>query len=338
MVSKARPPNQRVSINDVAAVAGVSRGAVTRALNNKADISQDTKRKVLEAAERLGYRPSRFARNFASRRKSKAIGFVVKSFRNPFFTDLAADLLEQSRVSGWQVVISSAEGISEAEAVRALSGQVDVVAGHFNRPAIELQEATDGMPLIYLEGSSDVPGVHAISLDMRSGMKNAIEALYERGAKRIGMIDSDYTVHLDGTYKPSPRCQFFKQFVDPDTSEATVHGAESMAGGEMAIMALLEAHPDLDAVIVFNDLMAIGALLGAFKAGFAVPGRIRIMGVDGLEMGRALSPALSSLHIDRAELSRAIIQIANQLDDGAFREVSPINQTVVPKLIMRHST
>lgn len=337
MASKARSPNQRVSINDVAAVAGVSRGAVTRALNNKADISEDTKRKVLEAAERLGYRPSRFARNLASRRKSRAIGFVVKTFRNPFFTELAADLLEQARMSGWQVVINSAEGISEAEAVRALSGQVDVVAGHFNRPAVELKEASDGMPLIYLEGLSDVPGVHAINLDMRSGMENAVEALYGRGAKRIGMIDSDYSLQLNGSYEPSPRCNLFKQFVLPDTGDATVHGAESMAGGEMAMMSLLETHPDLDAVIVFNDLMAIGALLGAFKAGFSVPDRIRIMGIDGLEMGIALSPALSSLHIDRSELSRAIIQIANQLDSGAFREVPAINQTIALKLIMRHS-
>lgn len=337
MSVKVRSHGQRVSINDVAAVAGVSRGAVTRALNNKPDISEDTKQRVLDAADRLGYRPSRFARNFAARSKTRALGFVIKSFRNPFFTELAADLLAQARLSGWQVVIASTEGVSEAEAVQSLLGQVDVVAGHFNSPAAELKQAAEGLPLIYLEGSSNLAGVHAINLDMRSGIKDAVDTLYARGAQRIGMIDSDYSLVFEGTYTPSPRCQLFKQFVRPETREATVHGAESMAGGGIAIASLLERFPDLDAVIVFNDLMAIGAMLGAFKAGFAVPEQIRILGVDGLEMGMALSPALSSILIDRSAIAAAILDVADKLDAAAFRELPAINHTVMLKLMMRQS-
>lgn len=337
MPVKVRHQSERISINDVAAVAGVSRGAVTRALNNKTDISEDTKRKVLDAADRLGYRPSRFARNLAARSKARAIGFVIKSFRNPFFTELAADLLAQARANGWQVVIASMDGVSEIEAIASLVGQVDLVAGHFNAPAIDLKGAAEGMPLIYLEGMSDQPGIHAINLDMRSGMKDAVHALYARGSKRIGMIDSNYSLVQSGNYTPSPRCQFFIECVKAETRGAIVHGAESMAGGEMAIAALLEAHPQLDSVIVFNDLMAIGALLGAYKAGFNVPDRVRILGIDGLEMGKALSPALSSLVINRSTIAAAIMEVAGKLDAAAFREIPSINQTVKLKLNMRQS-
>lgn len=328
----------RVTINDVAAAAGVSRGAVTRALNNKADISGDTKQKVLEAAERLGYRPSRFARSFVARSKARGIGLALKSFGNPFYTELASELLAQAREKGWQVVITSSEGVSEEETLQSLIGQVDVVAGHFNLPPESLKLATQGMPIILLEGPSQIPGIHSVGLDMRAGMKEAVETLYAHGAKRIGMIDSDYSVMLNGVYTPSPRCEFFLENVREDTRDATVCAPETLAGGEYGLNKLLSLRADLDAVVVFNDFMAIGAMYGAFRSGHAVPEQVRILGIDGLLMGQALSPALSSLEINRKAMVSELLDIAEVLRQSDFREMPALNRRVGLKLIMRQST
>ncbi|GAB3164245.1 hypothetical protein GCM10027059_20010 [Myceligenerans halotolerans] len=97
---------KRVTILDVAEEAGVSRQTVTRAVNDMDDISPSTRRRVLEAADRLGYRPSRFARNLVTRKKTNALGLVVSSFRNPYYTDIAADMLSGAADRGWQLLMA----------------------------------------------------------------------------------------------------------------------------------------------------------------------------------------------------------------------------------------
>lgn len=142
---------KRVTIHDVAALAGVSRQTVSRALNDMDDISSETKKRVLEASAKLGYRPSRFARNLVARQKTRAVGYMVASFRNPYYTEIAGDLLDCAAARGWQVVMASGESEGEAAALRMLASQVDVFVGHFMSPEARLEEARGGIPMVVLE-------------------------------------------------------------------------------------------------------------------------------------------------------------------------------------------
>jgi LacI family transcriptional regulator len=328
---------RKVTINDVAAVAGVSRGAVTRALNDKGDISQETKTRVLEVAARLGYRPSRFARNFAARTKSVAIGYVVASFRNPYYTDLAADILQEAKRRGWHVVITATEGVDEEEALELLRDQVDVIVGHITVPQDRIKVIARGLPVVLLERTSRIAGIHSINLDWRAGVKVAIEALYARGAQHIGMIDSGYSLKTSTSYLPSERRQYFEEVVRPQSRGAVVWGVETFAGGGEALKTLLTTHPQTDAVLAFNDVMAIGAIQGALAMGAAVPGRVRILGVDGLLLGEAISPKLSSLAIDREAIARGALDIVDELAAYHFREVPSIHRSTEAKLLWRES-
>lgn len=328
---------RKVTINDVAAVAGVSRGAVTRALNGKTDINEDTKKRVIEVATRLGYRPSRFARSFAARKKSLAVGYVVASFRNPYYTDLAADMLQEAKRRGWHVIITATEGMDEEEALELLSHEVDVIVGHMSLQPDQIRAVTRGLPVIVLEGESNRPGVHSVDLDWRAGIRSAVAALYKRGAKHIGMIDSDYSLRINSKYVPSARRTYFEEFVKPVSQDAVVWGAESFAGGAESFRALLAKHPKTDAVLVFNDVMAIGAIQGAHALAVDVPSRVRILGVDGLSLGEAVSPTLSSLAVDRVAMAHEALDIVEQLAKGQFKELPSIHRKVSPKLLWRES-
>lgn len=328
---------RKITINDVAAVAGVSRGAVTRALNDKADISQETKKRVLEVAARLGYRPSRFARNFAARTKSRAIGYVVATFRNPYYTDLAADMLHEARRRGWQVVITATDGVDEEAALELLSDQVDVIVGHIGLEPARIKAAARGLPVVLLERTSTTPGIHSLGLDWRAGIKLALEALYAKGVQHIGMIDSGYSLNTNPIYVPSERRGYFESFVRPESRQSVVWGVESFAGGANAFRALLANHPETDGVLVFNDVMAIGAVQGANALGIEVPGRVRILGVDGLSLGAAISPQLSSLATDRVAISIAALDIVEELARHQFREAPAIQRQTELKLLWRES-
>jgi LacI family transcriptional regulator len=326
---------KRVTILDVASEAGVSRQTVTRAMNDMGDISAATRRKVLDAAERLGYRPSRFARNLVTRQKTHALGLVVASFRNPYFTDIAADMLSVATERGWQLMIGASEG-DVSEALRLLSTQVDVVACHFGGTDGQLKEAARGLPVVRLESRATEPGVHSVEIDIESGVIEAVAELRARGVRRFGMVDSAYTRRSLGAYEPSPKRVWFERAVGDQLSGVVV-GEETIAGGGQAFAQLLEKHPDIDAVLMFNDLMALGAVQNAHALGIDVPGRVRIVGIDGLTLGEAVNPPLTTISIDRKGLASNTLDIAEILAKADFASIAPVHRIVRTELLWRAS-
>ncbi|MEV4109707.1 LacI family DNA-binding transcriptional regulator [Nonomuraea sp. NPDC049695] len=324
-----------MTINDVARAAGVSRQTVTRAINDMGQISEQTKQRVLDACQRLGYRPSRFARNLVVRKKTRAMGYLVATFRNPYFTEIAGDLLNTAAERGWHVVMASTETEDEASALEMLSGQVDLFIGHFKLDDDDLLAAGRGLPFVMLERTGSLPGMHSVEVDLREGVRAAIEALRGTGARRIGMIDSP--LRDSPTYVPSPRCGYFAEFAGPESAKMVAFGEESMAGGGQAFAELVGAHPDMDAVLVFNDLMAIGAVQASHALGIDVPGQVRICGIDGLTLGEAVHPTLTTVSIDRHALVTNALDIADALAAADFAELPPMRRTVRPRMLWRES-
>jgi LacI family transcriptional regulator len=329
------PSRRRATINDVAAAAGVSRQTVTRAVNGHSDISSDTRERVLRAAAELGYRPSRFARSLVSRHKRVAVGLVVASFRNPYYTDMAGDFLECAGSRDWQVVMTSPGHATETTALEALSTQVDAIIGHFEGDEDGLLAAAGGQPLVMLERTATRPGIHSVEMDLRSGMRTLLSELRARGARRIGMIDSDYSLRTAGRYLPSPRRGYFEEFA-PDCADRVVVGKETIAGGAEALAALTSRFPEVDAVVVFNDLMALGALQAAHALHLAVPERLRIVGIDGLSLGLAVSPMLSTLAIDRHAMAEATLEMVSYVLTHGGQAPSR-RHVMVPRPLWRES-
>ena len=301
----ALPPSdglgRRATIRDVAREAGVSRQTVTRAMNGMSEISAATRDRVLAASEALGYLPSRFAANMA-RQKSIAVGLVITSLRNPYYTELAADLLEEFAARGWQVVVVAETNESEQQIVADLATQVDAIVGYLGRESLEsIRRAARGVPVLLIERDTELPGVHAIAVDFAPGMRALVAGLRERGARTLGMID-----HAEpDEYAPSARRQRFEECLAPGEAVLVTAGDETIAGGAEAFGELIARHPEVDAVIAFNDMMALGALQRASRLGLQVPRDVRIAGVDGLSLGAAMLPSLTSLAIDRSLIARA---------------------------------
>lgn len=331
---------KRVTILDVAAEAGVSRQTVTRAMNGTGRISEATRRKVLDAAERLGYRPSRFARSLVTREKTPAMGFVVASFRNPYYTDLAATLLEAAADRGWQITLASTErGMDEALA--RLAPQVDVIVGHLTGTDAHLRQVCGGLPVVRLESefpseAPPTPGVHVVGADLKAGVEEAVSVLRERGAQTFGMVDSaNFKRHYGGD-AISPRRRWFEQAVGDDLTGVIV-GDESISGGGRAFAELMERHPGTDAVLMFNDLMALGAVQSAHHLGIDVPRHVSIVGVDGLALGGAVEPPLTSIAIDRSEFAGQVMDVVEILAKAEFARIEPIRRRAVSTMLWRGS-
>jgi LacI family transcriptional regulator len=325
----------RATIHDVAGLAGVSRQTVSRAINDKGEIDPETKERVLQAARTLDYRPSRFARGLRQR-GAVTVGLVISHLTNPYFPEVAAGVLEVAKERGWQVVVAESRGSNDAEleALDTLSHQVDAIVGYFDSSDDVLAEHLPGLPLILLERGPEQTRFGSVGIDVTDGMRQAVAHLVAQGHERIGM--------LDGAPADNPsvrRLAFLDQIhahhlpVDEGWVSWSSH---DVAGGEAAMADLLDAHPRLTAVVGFNDLIAVGAIRTAQQRSLRIPDDIAVIGFDGLTLGELISPALTSVRIDKGQVGRlAVDQVARMLagqtpltGDGAW---------VRPELVVRAS-
>ncbi len=326
---------RRVTIEDIAREAGVSRQTVTRAMNGMPRISEKTRARILEISERLGYRPSRFASNLARTSKTQTIAFVVDSFRNPYYSELTADLLDAASARGWQMSIFSHEDEPELQLIGRLTNQVDAIVGYFGETdEAALGTAARGVPLVLLGRTATTEGLHSVDFDFGPAFARLVADLRERGAKRFGLLESQ---PLGAVYQPSSRRTAYEGAVDADSAGTVVvceAPPQSVDAGELGFNELMDRFPETDTVIAFSDLMAMGALRAAHRRGIDVPGRVRLVGVDGLSLGAVTSPALTTLAILGTEFAEQVAEVIEQALDG---HDGMERRRVVPSILWRES-
>lgn len=173
---------RRVTINDVARTAGVSRQTVSRALNDKGEIDVTTKQRVLDAALALGYRPSRFARGLV-RQDTISVGLVIPDLLNPFFTEVAAAALDAARSRGWHVVVYDTGDRIEEErgTLQVIVSQVDAVVGYLSQPEDEIDKLARGLPVVLIDREHRTERFSSIRIDGEKGVRAAIAHLVESG-------------------------------------------------------------------------------------------------------------------------------------------------------------
>ncbi|MFE7447277.1 LacI family DNA-binding transcriptional regulator [Streptomyces chartreusis] len=306
---------RRVTIDDVARIAGVSRQTVSRALNDKGEIGAATKQRVLDAALELGYRPSRFARGLV-RQDAISVGLVIPDLLNPFFTEVAAAALDAARARGWHVVVYDTGDRIEEErgTLEVIASQVDAVVGYLSQPEEEIDKLTRGLPVVLIDREHRTERFSSIRIDGEGGVHTAIRHLVESGHQHIGMLD-----HA-GRSEPSIRHEWFVSAMSACGLDAgsVSRADQSVEGGEGALKDLLARHPEVTAVFTFNDIIAIGALRGARRMGRQVPDDLAVIGFDGLRLGALIEPPLSTVALDTRGLGAlAVEQTARLLNTSS---------------------
>lgn len=314
----------------------MSRQTVSRAVNDKGEIDPVTKERVLEAARLLDYRPSRFARGMV-RKGAVTTGLVIPDLMNPFFPEVAAGVLEAAEQRGWQVVVwdSRTDVDREREALDVLSHQADAVVGYFKNEDAELARLLGGVPLVLLERGPQQTRFGAVGIDVAVGMERGVAHLVAAGHRRIGLLDGD------GLSAPGPRRAAFldevrRHGLPVDQGWIVLCPEHSVAGGETAMARLLSAHPEVTAVVGFNDLIAIGAIRTARSRGLRVPDDLAVLGFDGLSLGELVEPALTTLHIDKRRLGRLAVEQVARLRAGE-EPLTGADAWVIPELVVRAS-
>ncbi|MFC7458353.1 LacI family DNA-binding transcriptional regulator [Brachybacterium sp. GCM10030267] len=311
--------------------AGVSRQTVSRALNDMAGISPATRERVLEAVRELNYRPSRFGRGLVEQGPT-TLGLVIMDLSNAYYAELGAAVVRECSTRGWNVVLAEADHAPQPDTVATeLARRVDAIVG-YGVLTSGIREGA-GMPVVRLDGSADqVDSAGVVELTMSGAMQELAVHLRDVGVRRPVVLD------LAGG-GIGERARELAAALGPLTQdgEAAIHEVDARSGHREALERALAT--GADALVAFNDELAVRLLRTLHSMDVAVPDQVRLVGIDGLEISSLVRPELTTLSIDIGALARETVELVAGMLEGTTPLSGEQAHRVVPyRLEVRGST
>jgi LacI family transcriptional regulator len=293
-----------VTIHDVAARAGVSVATVSRVLNGKELVREETSRQVLAAAKSLRYVPNVAARSLSIRR-SQTIGIVLPDVHGEFFSEVIRGVDVAARRAGYHILVSGSHSNAGEmlEVLETMHGRVDgiiVMAPDVALASLREPLAAD-IPLILLNSTDD--GLDSITIDNYGGARTMMRHLAELGHTRVAFIKGP-----PRNGDAHERLRGFRHAMRPHGGGAArvleFDGDFTEESGYEAAKFIAARKPRPTAIFAANDSMAIGALAALTDLGVDVPRTMSVAGFDDIPIARYVAPPLTTIRVDIAELGR----------------------------------
>lgn len=315
----------RVTLADVAQLAGVSPITVSRALRGERAVDPALVARVKEAAGKLGYVPDPAARALASRHGSH-VAVLIPMLSNALFVDLIEAVQRTLRPAGYQSLIGITH-YDAAEEEQILREQLQhrpaglLVTGLDRSDATRRLIAGSGVPCVHMMELSAAPGVYSVGLSQIDAAAAMTRHLLDRGHRRIAFaaaqLDPRTLQRLEGW-----RRQMARDGRHDPRLEWLNPAPSSMAVGALMFEQIMATRPAVDAVFFCNDDLAQGALLAAARTGIAVPQTVAIAGFNDLTGSDQMLPPLTTVRTPRGAIGEAAARTLLALMRG---ETPPAN-------------
>jgi len=305
------------TLEEVAALAGVGRGTVSRVINNSPRVKDSTRALVEQAISQLGYVPNRAARALAGSR-TDAVALVIpenekKFFAEPYFSDIVHGVADGLADTDMQLLLTFLRTESERRRFLQYAGarRVDgvlLVSVHGSDPLPDLL-AEIGLPTVLGGRRSGDEPVAYVDADNAGGARSAVGHLTASGRRAVATV----TGPLD-MYVAQSRLRGYEEAVRAVSGSAPdpswiANGDFTEEGGRRATAELLARHPDLDAVFAASDVMAAGALHTLRAAGRRIPEDVAVVGFDDSPIARHTDPRLTSVRQPVEEMGRTMARV-----------------------------
>lgn len=331
------------TLEEVAALAGVGRGTVSRVINDAAGVKDSTRRAVQRAIAELGYVPNLAARSLAGRR-ADAVALVMtepdwRQFGEPFFSEIVrsvGDALTDTKV---QLLLTLVRTDVERQRLveYARGGRVDgvMLMSVHAEDALPDMLAEVGLPTVLLGRRSGEESVTYVDADNAGGARGAVAHLLGLGRRSIATV----TGPLD-MYVAQCRLRGYREALERAGAESrpawTVEGDFSADSGRRAMAELIERAPEIDGVFAASDTMAAGALDVLRAAGRRVPEDVAVIGFDDFPLAQHTDPKLTTVRQPLEEIGRTMVRLL--LEEMEEPEVAWRHVILRTELVLRDST
>jgi len=338
--------NKKVTIKDVAKEAGVSTQTISRVINNRHDVSPETRAHVQKIINDLGYSPNIIARSL-SRGRSNTLGIVGYGLEYFGSFSVLSGIEQKANELGFSLLLSLLDRIEPDHVEKSfnelLSRQVDGIiwavrwqVNTFNWLGPKFEELT--VPLVFLNKSQSKNDV-IVAMNNRLGGRLATEHLLEQGYGRIGIITGppDW---WEAKEREAGWRDAMEQTNIKDLDRLKVIGDWWAASGDVGLYSLYARSPKIDAVFACNDQMALGAMQAARRLGLKIPDDLAIVGFDDIPEAAYFFPSLTTVQQDVKALGALAVEQMSKIIQ-AHKNGENFNSEiswVPPGLIVRQSS
>lgn len=329
-----------VRLKDIARDLDVSVVTVSKVLRNQGDISEETRRRVLERARELNYQPNWVARSLVTR-KTYIVGLVVPDLIHSFFAEVARGMARGMRGAGYHVLIVNTDedpAVEVAEIEHLLARQVDGLAVATSQAPGDLSlfrriEATKTPYVLVDRWIEGVAASFAGISDLEAG-RVATQHLLAKGRRRIAHLHGPNNATSAGR-RAGYEAALREAGIEPD--ERLVLPGLNDDGGYAATTRLLAREPRPDAVFGYNDPVASGAIKAVLEAGLRVPEDVAVIGIGNVHYSDQLRVPMSTVDQTAGQIGeRAAELLLEQL--AAKTPVAPRRIILPAKVVVREST
>jgi len=339
--------NKRSTMKQVAKAAGVSTQTVSRVINERPDVAPQTRDRIRKVIAEIGYQPSALARSLIQQR-SYTLGVVTAGLKYNGPARTLNGITSQAEELGYAMLLKELPRF-DTETIEPifqnlLSHHVDGIVWAVPQVGDNRRWVTDTLidlpvPVVFItmESRQNLP---IIAYDNFLGGKMAVEHLLQEGYRRIGHISGPLDWWESRQRRAGWEAALTGWGIEPQKTDCT-EGNWSSASGEAAFRQLLEQSPDLDAVFVGNDQMALSVVRAATLSGRKIPAQFGVVGFDGLPETAYYSPPLTTIVQDQHQLgSQAVVEIVRLIQNLHAGHPSEETAAVLlkPELIVRESS
>jgi LacI family transcriptional regulator len=339
---------ERVTIRQLARISGVSIGTVSRALNGYADVSPETRERVVRLARELEYTPAAAARSLKTQR-SHVIGVILDTgeghpdLQHPFFHEVLVGLKNTIGASGYDLLLFASEQPADGYGTHSylkrcrhhLVEGVVLMGTDPEDPEVRRLARSD-LPTVGVDIELEGPATTFVISDNVDGASRAVRHFHSLGHRRIGTITG-----LLETRPGADRLRGYRQAMQACglayRDEYVAYGDFYVESGRRAMAELLSLDEPPTAVFAASDMMALGAIRAAGDAGLNVPADLSVIGFDDIQLADHMNPPLTTVRQDKAGLGVSAGSALVRLIDGEQDAVT--QYTVLPvELVRRGST
>ena len=340
-MSKKEKPKKAATIVDVARYANVSISTVSRVINLQGGVSEELNNRIANAINELNYRPNSVAQALKSK-STRLIGVIIPSVSNPTFSTITKSLENAAEKYGYSTLICNSDSSVEKEVkylntliARQVDGIIFNGMGIYDPRFNKVYEA--GVPIILVGKKVDGFPCSNVTVNNKKGAYDAVRYLIRTGARRIGFIFGKHeTVSATEDRFAGYREALDKSGILFDEKLVIRTSNAQDDGGRFATRCLLDAIPDIDAIFVSNDFMALGCMDELRIRGKKIPDEISVMSYDGIPFGRFMTPPLSTMAVPAEEMAKAAIEmLIKRINHSVYYEQEIVFE---PRMLIGGST
>lgn len=338
-----------VGLKDVAARAGVSIKTVSNVVHGYQYVSPETRARVARTIDELGYRPNLSARNLRGGRTG-VVALALPELASPYFAEIAARVIAVAESRGWTVLIDQTDGLRDRELSVLRGIRRHLIDGVIFSPLAvgpdDLRSAARDVPLVLIgervpAGELDELGIDHVAINNVAAAHAATTHLVDRGRRRIAAIGVQHDASAEvARLRLRGHRQALQQagIENPSPAWRPQVKAWRRADGAAAARRLLQQKERPDAVLCFNDLLALGTLRAFAECGVRVPDDIAVAGIDDIEEGRYSTPTLTTIAPDKDAIARTSVELLAARIDGGSADQESHEAEIGFRLVVREST